>query len=104
MTLIDEQIKLGQLVCSRKGRDRGRYYLVLEISDDNLVYLVDGEKRRMGNPKQKNVKHLQVFPAIAEDLVQHWETGQNPKSSEVRGVIARFKQQLLLDQDSGTRG
>ncbi|MDD4262360.1 MAG: KOW domain-containing RNA-binding protein [Syntrophaceticus schinkii] len=104
MTLIDEQIKLGQLVCSKRGRDRGKYYLVLEIRDNTFVYLVDGEKRRMDNPKQKNIKHLKLYPAVAGDLVQQWETGQNPGNSEVRRVIARFKQHFLLDQESETRG
>ncbi|MGB4504479.1 MAG: KOW domain-containing RNA-binding protein [Syntrophaceticus sp.] len=100
---MDDKIELGQLVCSKRGRDRGKYYLVIEIIDDTFVYLVDGEKRGMDNPKQKNIKHLNVYPVVAGDLAQQWETGKNPGNSEVRRAIARFKQ-LLLDQESETRG
>ncbi len=101
--MIYQQIKLGQLVCSKRGRDRGKYYLVLEIRDDKFVYLVDGEKRGMDNPKQKNIKHLKLYPAVAGDLAQQWEAGQNPGNNEVRRVITRFKQ-FLLDQEFEVRG
>ncbi|MGI6405983.1 MAG: RNA-binding protein [Syntrophaceticus sp.] len=100
---MDDRIKLGQLVRSKRGRDRGKYYLVIEIINDNFVYLVDGEKRRMDNPKQKNIKHLKVYPAVAGDIVQKWEAGKNPGNNEVRRVITEFKQ-LMLDRESETRG
>ncbi|MDD3314117.1 MAG: KOW domain-containing RNA-binding protein [Syntrophaceticus sp.] len=92
---MDDRIELGQLVCSKQGRDRGKYYLVIEMINDNFVYLVDGEKRRMDNPKQKNIKHLMVYPAVACDIVQKWEAGKNPGNNEVCRVITQFKQALL---------
>ncbi len=100
---MENQVKIGQLVCSKQGRDRGRYYLVLEMLKNTFVYLVDGEKRRMDNPKQKNIKHLTVYPAVAEDIAQDWEAGQNPGNSEIRRVIDQFKQ-FLFEQESETRG
>ncbi|HHW29272.1 MAG TPA: RNA-binding protein [Syntrophomonadaceae bacterium] len=100
---MTDQIKVGQLVCSKRGRDRGRFYFVLEIKDDTFVYLVDGEKRRMDNPKPKNIRHLKVYPVVAEELAQEWEAGKNPGNSQVRKIIAQFKQNLL-EQESETRG
>jgi ribosomal protein L14E/L6E/L27E len=100
---MSNQIKVGQLVCSKRGRDRGKFYLVLEFKDETFVYLIDGEKRRMDNPKQKNIKHLKVYPAVSGELAQVWEAGKNPGNSEVRRVIAQFKQDLL-EQESETRG
>jgi ribosomal protein L14E/L6E/L27E len=35
-------LDLGQLVRSPRGRDRGRYYLVVEKHDNRRVKLVDG--------------------------------------------------------------
>lgn len=95
---MDDRIELGQLVCSKQGRDQGKYYLVLEIINECFVYLVDGEKRRMDNPKQKNIKHLKVYPAVAYDIVQKWESGKNPGNNEICRVITQFKQSLL-EQD-----
>ncbi len=90
---------VGQLAVSRRGRDRGEPYLVLEIIDKAFVYLVNGDKRRIENPKRKNVKHLQLYPAVAEHLAQHWEAGQQVGNAEVRKVIAGFMQALTPDND-----
>ena len=30
---------LGQLVCSKAGRDKGKYFIILDIIDDNYVYM-----------------------------------------------------------------
>lgn len=100
---MENSLKIGQLVCSKRGRDRGRFYLVLEIINDSFVYLVDGEKRRMDNPKQKNIKHLKVYPVVVESMASQWEAGQYSGNSEIRRAIAGFKQSLL-DQESETRG
>lgn len=101
--MMENKIKIGQLVCSQRGRDRGRFYLVLETTDDSFVYLVDGVKRRMENPKQKNIRHLKVYPVAADDLAQQWEAGQHSGNSEIRRVIEEFKQSLF-DQEFETRG
>ncbi len=101
---MDEHVfKIGQLVCSKCGRDRGNFYLVFEIIDDKFVYLVDGNKRRMENPKRKNVKHLRGFPEVAEELAEKWEAGKLVSNSEVRRVIASLKKPYV-DKDSEVRG
>ncbi len=69
---------VGQLAVSKRGRDRGEPYLVLEIIDEAFVYLVNGDRRRIENPKRKNVRHLQFYPEVAEHLAQQWEAGRVP--------------------------
>lgn len=95
----EKNFKIGQLVCSKCGRDRGNFYLVFEIINDFFVYLVDGNKRRMENPKRKNVKHLRVFPVVAEELADRWEAGQVVSNGEVRKVIASLIK-ACVDTDS----
>jgi ribosomal protein L14E/L6E/L27E len=82
------KMAVGQLVISRCGRDRGEAYLVLELIDETSVYLVNGDKRRIENPKRKNIKHLWFCPAMAETLAGAWEAGQQVSNIEVRKVIA----------------
>ena len=48
---------VGQIVCSKKGRDKG-YFLVVVAESDNAVYVWDGKERPLERPKKKNVKHL----------------------------------------------
>lgn len=47
-------IAIGQVVKSRAGRDKGRIFLVLDIVDNQYVKIVDGDLRKLDNPKQKN--------------------------------------------------
>ena len=51
----------GQLAQSLQGRDKGKYYVVVSVSD-NRVNLIDGKKRKLSNPKVKNLKHLYFLP------------------------------------------
>ena len=43
----------GQLVISKSGRDKNRIFIVFKIEDD-LVYLVDGNLRKLSNHIQQN--------------------------------------------------
>mgnify|MGYP004665587003 CR=1 FL=1 len=47
----------GDLVYSRRGKDKGFLMAVIR-EDKDFVYVVDGKKRRLENPKRKNPRHL----------------------------------------------
>lgn len=48
---------IGQIVCSKAGRDKG-YFLVVTEEQGNFVLVCDGKERPIERPKKKNVKHL----------------------------------------------
>ena len=48
---------IGQIVCSKSGRDKG-YFLVVTEEHGNFVFVCDGKERPIERPKKKNVKHL----------------------------------------------
>ena len=48
---------VGRIVCSKSGRDKG-YFLVVVGEDEKFVYLCDGKERPLERPKKKNVKHI----------------------------------------------
>ena len=50
---------VGQIVCSLKGSDKGSFLLVV-LEDEKFVYLVDGKRYKLKNPKKKNVKHISL--------------------------------------------
>ncbi len=58
-------MKEGLIVKSLKGHDTGRVYLVVAILDENFVLLCDGKYRKIDNPKQKRIKHLEVVGEVA---------------------------------------
>ena len=53
-------MEIGKIVKSKQGRDKGKVYVVYEIVDNDFVKLVNGDTRKIDNPKKKRVKHLDV--------------------------------------------
>ena len=49
-------VKIGDVVVSLKGRDKGKLYVVCRI--DGFVYITDGHMHKLDNPKKKNFKHI----------------------------------------------
>ncbi|MEW6448304.1 MAG: KOW domain-containing RNA-binding protein [Bacillota bacterium] len=81
---------MGQLVSSKAGRDRGRYYLIFEAVSDRLVKVVDGIVRRVDNPKQKNIKHLSFHPAIAVGVAAKLSHGEKVTNAEIRSAVTEL--------------
>ena len=47
------RVQIGLLVRSTRGRDRGRYYLVVGMESETKVRVADGDLRRVESPKRK---------------------------------------------------
>ena len=57
-------MEAGRVVLSTQGRDAGRYFIVLEVIDDQFVLMADGLTRKIAHPKKKKVKHLRAKPIV----------------------------------------
>ena len=44
---------LGDVVCSTAGRDAQRYFVIVEIIDEQYVRIADGALRKLSSPKKK---------------------------------------------------
>ena len=53
----------GRVVESIQGRDKGFFFLVLEVAGD-IVMIADGSRHRLENPKKKKTKHLRAKPLL----------------------------------------
>lgn len=51
-------MKIGQIVYSKAGRDKGKVLSVI-LGDNSKVFVVDGKERPLERPKLKNPKHLE---------------------------------------------
>ena len=51
---------VGYLAYSIAGHDKDRIYLIIKEEAD-YVWLVDGDIRKLDNPKRKNTKHIQII-------------------------------------------
>lgn len=90
--LTTETIALAQIVKSKAGRDKGRVFIVTEIVDESYVHIVDGDLRKLDNPKKKKIKHLQVTDTILNELVEALEKDVL-QDSQVRKTLDIYKMQ-----------
>lgn len=51
------EIEIGDVVISAAGKDKGGIFLVTDVKD-GFAWITDGKRRKVGNPKKKNPKHL----------------------------------------------
>ena len=73
-------ISVGDVVKATAGRDKDKFFLVIEVSD-GFAFIVDGKTRKVGKPKRKNVKHLIKAAAVSmqndADKIQRGESFGN---------------------------
>ena len=81
-------VQKGQLVRSLAGRDKDKFYLVLNREGD-MLFLADGRKRGVQNPKKKNIRHVQSCNRIAADAAAGLQGG-TMRDEEIRAGIRRL--------------
>ena len=68
--------EVGRVVLSRQGRDAGRFFIILQVVDDQFVMMADGLTRKLAHPKKKKVKHLYPKPIMVECVAEKLPTHQ----------------------------
>ena len=91
-------VQTGRLVSSAMGRDRGRYYLVIDSGNLSRIKVADGKIRKVESPKLKNIKHLYVYDVVAEGIAAKAESGKRVTNVDIR----RELKSLLEGDDQGS--
>lgn len=87
---LSDDIAVGQVVKSRAGRDKGKVFLVLEILDSQNVLIVDGDLRKLDNPKQKKLKHLIVYNTVLPELQYKLDNKVKINNAYIRKLLEPF--------------
>jgi len=91
---MENGIMVGQIVKSKSGRDKDRYFLVSKVlPKENAVFLVDGEKRLLEKPKKKNLLHIQITKTVAKELTEKIQKGSESCDQEIK----RYLKELQVD-------
>ena len=80
-------MKIGTVVFSKRGRDKGRPFVVVS-EESEYIYLVDGDVRPLEKPKKKKVKHVQPTNTVF-DLQSVGKRGLN--DSDFRKWLEPFR-------------
>jgi len=83
-------LKLGQIVTSKAGRDKGRAFIIQEIVDHEYVKVVDGDLRRIERPKLKKVKHLNISHMVLTEIEVVLSEGKRLSNEILRKSLESF--------------
>jgi ribosomal protein L14E/L6E/L27E len=95
-TMSENEVRIGQLVSSLRGRDSGLFYLVVQIESESRVRIADGEGRKAEKPKSKNIKHLKFYDIVADSIFDKAQIGKRITSEDVRKELQSLVYQLPL--------
>ncbi|UHA71726.1 KOW domain-containing RNA-binding protein [Paenibacillus sp. 481] len=84
---------LGQFVKVLRGRDAGKYAVIIGVEDTRYVDIVDGDKRKFEQPKRKNLLHLELQSAICSEVVRSLEESGQVTNSKLRYFISKHAQE-----------
>ncbi|BES65900.1 RNA-binding protein [Gottschalkiaceae bacterium SANA] len=85
-------IQIGQVVRSKTGRDKDRVFLVSEILDLHYVMLIDGDLRRLANPKKKKIKHLVVYQTVLKEFQERLDSDIKINNAYLRRLLAPYNE------------
>ena len=91
---LSDDIAKGQVVKSRAGRDKGRIFLIIDIIDKENVFIVDGDLRKLDNPKKKKIKHLIVYNTILDELKYKLDNNIKVNNAYIRKLLAPLNKGL----------
>jgi len=77
----------GQIVFSKKGRDKGRAMVVYQVRDEH-VYLVDGSLRLLQEPKKKKLKHIQPTNTVVNMIP---DCGRALQDADIRKYLQGYE-------------
>lgn len=78
---------LGRVVYSKAGRDIDRIFIILDIIDDEYVYICDGDLRNVEKPKKKKIKHLIFTDIAADEIRQKLLSEEKVSNSHIRKFL-----------------
>lgn len=96
-----DSIKIGTVVTSLAGRDKGRSFIVVGQCDANHVYVADGMLRKLENPKKKKLRHLKLHNEVADSIRVKISEEKQVFNAEIRKCLLSlgFNHDKISEED-----
>lgn len=78
---------VGRVCLSRSGRDKGRYFMVTEVLNQDYVMIADGVMRKLAKPKRKKIRHLRMKPIVLDVIGGKLQEGKKVFDAELKSAI-----------------
>lgn len=96
---LTTDLKIGQLVRSKAGRDKDNRFLVYKIVDGSYVFICDGDLRKMRKPKKKKVKHLMIYNTVLTEFAEKLQSNENLDDAFVRRLLEPYKKNVSEEME-----
>jgi large subunit ribosomal protein L14e len=93
----NERLQLGQIVKVLRGRDTGKYAIVIRPVEDKFVWVADGNKRKFDQPKKKNIQHLQITNEISNEVVESIREAGRVTNGKIRFALSKYAEHRQTD-------
>ena len=87
---LTTNLKIGQIVKSKAGRDKGRVFLICQVLDEQFVMVCDGDLRKLNNPKKKKVKHLMIYNTVLTEIAEKLQGNKNLNDAYVKKLLEPY--------------
>lgn len=81
----------GQIVFSKRGRDKDNAFIVYDIEGEYL-YLVDGHIRKLQKPKKKKIIHIQMTKFVNAEIREKLERKEYLNDADIRKALSEYQQ------------
>lgn len=109
---------IGQVVVSRRGKDAGRWYVVVGVSEAvrpdgrarvARVYVADGKKYTVLKPKAKNPAHLQRTRWVLDEIERSILSRRLVDAGRFQALLTGLKERNSIEEpaspaEAGTLG
>ena len=95
--MLTNDINKGCIVVSSSGRDKGKYFFVLDLLSEDYVLIVDGKFRCIEKPKKKKIKHIKFYaPNNNQKFLDKIKNGIKLENAEIKKALNQFLTEEVL--------
>lgn len=80
-------LSIGDVIQSKAGRDKGKYFMVYSIIDEEFIMVVDGTLRKQSSPKKKRCKHVRKVNVQLAGVCKKLTDGVHVFDAEIRKAL-----------------
>jgi len=96
---LTTDLKIGQIVKSKAGRDKGRIFIVCQIIDEQHALVCDGDLRKLNSPKKKKVKHLVIYNTVLTEFTNMLQSNKNLEDAYIRKLLKPYNENVSVEME-----
>jgi ribosomal protein L14E/L6E/L27E len=96
---LTTDLRIGQIVKSKAGRDKDRVFIVCEVLDEQFVFVCDGDLRKLNAPKKKKVKHLMIYNTVLTEFADKLQRNENLDDAYVRRLLEPYTKSVSKEME-----